>query len=399
MKKTTLIIFAIALILNACATPPTPTPTATLAPPTQTPLPPTPDLDAILPSEIAEKYTLTTENNETFHLQDKDGNSIPEISIDIDGNFFFGEENTPANLEIENEELLITQGDKTLFFNGEEWVDFIDNLPEDLPEGYIFTNPNENSENLIGAKITDAQGTPLFAYFQGDEAEEEEWIKDFPRVPEITNYADNPLTLEDFESGEHYYWLESLLPDILETVDWDNMKEGVTLGYSGDFLCYTSKNTPHWDDPNEVPPFLRDTSTFGLLTTPNGNRYISLPLLELDKETKTGVWIEVFYALQNSYGPFSDDSIEKLIGFWKSQKVTLIGRTPNLPGIPSSYEAEIDPFIVTTFENNPDMKEIFSEIFNGDPDDPTDHGDFSLLSGLGKYFLTDFYPDPTNRQQ
>ena len=119
MKKTTLAIFTIVLILNACATPPTPLPmpisTATLALPTQTPLPPTPDLDDILPPEVSKEYTLTTDNSEIFYLQDKDGNIIPEISIDVNGNILLGKEKTPVTLTLEEDGILaITTEDEKI---------------------------------------------------------------------------------------------------------------------------------------------------------------------------------------------------------------------------------------------------------------------------------------------
>lgn len=214
----------------------------------------------------------------------------------------------------------------------------------------------------------------------------------FPRKG-IDDYQRNPLTEEDFNSRKVVKWLDAILPEILAKVEWDKIKDDVLLMYVGNSIIYDFRSSPNWEDPDKVPPFLRDTQTFGLLTTQNGSRYIFMPLLQLDKKTRTGVWIKVFYALQNSYGKFSKEVVEKKIGYWKNQNITFIQRTPLLPEIPSNYEQELDPFVAKTFNTYPDMKERFYQVATGSPDDKTDHGDWSLLAEDDMYLLGNLRPD------
>ena len=217
MKKILFIIlFA---LLSACTAPPTAMPTQTPSPTlvptsTPTPLPPTPDLSNL----ILSGETLSTADDETprYTLTDTDWEPIPPEELTDKLSSLEGWDYTrraEGNLQI------IDFNENPLWLKTEK---FWTVLPEGLPEGFIFNNPNENPGNLVGAKITTEQGTPSHAYFQREGAEEGEWIKDFPRVPEIRERADNPLTLEDFESGKHLDWLNSLLPEILAEVDWDN---------------------------------------------------------------------------------------------------------------------------------------------------------------------------------
>ena len=344
MKKTSLIIFTITLILNACTTPPTPTPipTATLAPPTQTPLPPTPDLDDILPLEIAEEYTLATDNNETFYLQDKDGNIIPEISIDIDRNIFFGEENMPADLRIEGEQLLISQDGKTLIFDGKEWT-HIPKLPEDLPNNWAIADETH---------IVDKDGNPLFVFVEtvneaNDETLSEEvaegttnegesgkkegaWIKDFPRV-DILQYDQCKSTIEDYKKdGPMDQHIQRLIDEITPTMDWKKIKNDIVFTMINGFLVYS----PDFDhdsvqfDNEDTNPFIRRKDGFFCELTHEGNKYLGMIYLVLDNnDNRQKIYpIKLALPLHRNGVPLSEWQISDQINTWiNKMNVSVIG--------------------------------------------------------------------------
>ncbi|MCP4139448.1 MAG: hypothetical protein GY755_04010 [Chloroflexi bacterium] len=373
MKNTTLIIITITLILSACAPPPTLAPTETPAPPTQTPLPPTPDLDAILPSELSGEYILTTENHEIFYLQDKDENDIPQISIDISGNTYFGQDKTPVNLEIKNGHLFIAQDDKILIFDEKEWLSLPKNLPGNLPDGYIFSNPNENPENLIGAKITDAQGKPLFAYFQRDGVEEGEWIKDYPFVPEINNYKQCQVPEEEMLDGTFLRWLES----IAITLKFDPEKViDVDFGFIGNTLGYNITNAPQFGT-QEKNPFDNSVVFCYTETTNNDGEvlpYAVMPVFFWDRETEDVYPVIVVFAGYNPMDKENPFNIQEDFDAWKEQNITLIVASDQLP-----FGKGTDPLVAPTFEKY-DMEAIFTEVYL--------EQNASKLSQKGMIFLT-----------
>ena len=406
MKKIIFIILVAILLLNACASPPTATPPSTLTPlpPTQTPLPPTPDLDDILFSEVSEKYTLVRDNNERFHLQDEDENEIPEISIDIKGNVFFGEEDMSVTLVlVEDGSLtLTTKDDETLILNGEKWVEIIKNLPEDLPEGYIYNNPNEDRENLIGATITDAQGKPLYKYV---EARNGEWARDFELFPDIDKYYENFIPLELLQNGDYRRWAELLvkpedfnLEKMISVIDIQNRSMG---------MIQKPKSEGNFNDL-ETAFFKRDI-TFGYteFITKEGVAspfelgmklpYIIMPTWNY-YEGKT--WLEInlhpLYGIDNGevYN-FDTDQIKNHIDIWQN-KMNVTAPRPNA-FIPfardenKNYVDFNDPFIAETF-NNPELN--MEERVNR-----FKHDDLSAFSGsdeIGEIFLITVIADHPN---
>ena len=314
MKKTTFIILAAILLLNACASPPPATPPSTLIPlpPTQTPLPPTPDLDDILFSEVSEKYTLVRDNNERFHLQDEDENAVPEISIDIKGNVFFGEGDIPVTLLEEDKSLtLITKDDETLIFNGEKWVELIKNLPEGLPKGYIYNNPNEDRENLIGATITDAEGKPIYVYV---ETANGEWIKDYERIFNLSDYENNQLTMEDI-SGKHIEtFFEAILKsEFQEKTDWNKVKDWPFTAAGGYFKYWadSTKNVVKFPDP-ETAPFIKGTGFCGELVV-GKNRYLYILFALRDVDNQGIEYVNLAAPLQKDGIPLTEVEINDMI--------------------------------------------------------------------------------------
>ena len=392
-KNTLLIIFTTILILTACATPPTPAPipTATLAPPTQTPLPPTPDLDAILPPEIAEEYTLRTDNNETFRLQDKDGNILPEISLDIDGNIFFGEENTPANLEIKNEELLITQGDKTLLFTGEGWANIPNQFPKDFSKDWTIT----------AESITDKDGVVKYEL----DIEAMEWVKaveKYEGAVRIKDYSDNPLTLEDFEPGGKVdTFFAKIKPEIMAQIDWEDVDD------SFEFRTIDGAFTYPWRDDGATQfenfrtnPFIRDFSKFGISAfgeiiakfEEKEYRYIFMPLIIIDVENKDIYFIKLAMPLQKDGKPTSQGEIDWNTSAWENEMhLSLIefGAKP--------FQAETDdPLFMSMDEllkSGGLSDQVFSELVNK----PMSEVNLILLDKLkNQIFMTEAFMSTSN---
>ena len=337
MKKTIFIILVAILFLNACASPPpaTPPPTLTPLPPTQTPLPPTPDFGDILFSEVSEKYTLVRDNNERFHIQDEDENVIPEISIDIKGNVSFGEEDIPVTLFEEDKSLtLIRKDDETFVFNGEKWVELIKNLPADLQKGYIYNNPNEDKENLIGATITDAEGKPLYIFVpkveKGEETQESssenvgsdengEWIRDYERSFDaegnfdLSKYTDNQLTMEDFDEGYIKKFFDTVLePEFREKTNWNIIKDWPLTSPAG-FLTYLKDGNNTIKFPNkETAPFVKDTGFCGELIV-GKNKYLYILYALRDPINQTIEYVNLALPLQIDGVPLIQSEIAEKI--------------------------------------------------------------------------------------
>ena len=350
-------------LLNACATPPTVIPTQTPSPTlVPTPLPPTPDLDDISRSKITGEYTLVTDDNQIFHLQDKDGNTIPEISIDIDGNIFFGEENTPVSLVFKNKNLTITtKSDETIRFNGEEWV----NIPEfpsdlDIPEGAYYLNETH---------IVDKDGKPLYVL----PTEEGEWIKDYPRNLELGDFRQNQLTPEDISEGYIAHFFDAILePELQAKTDWDVVKDWAMNAMG--WLMYRDydKNLVKFPDP-EIAPFIKDTGFCGELVV-GKNRYLYILFTLRDVDNQSIEYFNTSLALQIDGIPMTEAEIKDSIRILEEE----MNFYPLTMGPWPDGALQADPLVEPQWDRDSDDFNLMMEIFT----DIVKKGDMSRISEL-----------------
>lgn len=145
-----------------------------------------------------------------------------------------------------------------------------------------------------------------------------EWIT----VENIEDYADNPLTLEDFEPGGKVdTFFEEDKPEIIAGIDWDNIDDGdnwatihgqlVPRKIDGDKIIRGKKI---YED-TETNPFIRDFDAFGEIIV-GKNRYIFMPLIILDKENQEIHFIKLAFPLQRDGVAFTQKQIDDKIAIW-----------------------------------------------------------------------------------
>ena len=226
---------------------------------------------------------------------------------------------------------------------------------------------------MIGAKITDSQGKPLFAYFQRDGAEEGEWIKDYPLIPEIENYKQCKVPEEEVRDGTLLKWLES----IAATLEFDPEKiVDVDFAFIGNTLGYNIINALQFEDKEKNP--FNNSVAFCYTETTNEEGellpYAIMPVFFWDRETEKTYPVIVVYAGYNPMDKENEYPIKDRFDMWKEQNITLIVASDQLP-----FNKGTDSLVAPTFAEN-DMDKIFMEVYL--------EKDASLLSKRGMIFLT-----------
>ena len=223
----------------------------------------------------------------------------------------------PANLEIKNEEPLITQGDETLLFTEEGWVN-IPKLPEDFSKDWIIT----------AESITDKDGVVKYEL----NTETMVWkkaIKQFVLFPNIRRYDENFIPKEELENGNYRKWCETLVT--VEDFDLSKVKTpNITVTSMLIIDDYTTG--PDFADPDTA--YFKHRVTFGYTeyTTETGEklRYIVMPIFYLYEE-KVHVVITL-NALYRSDVDITKDKIDNRIRIWKKiMNMTVISPKSKVP--------------------------------------------------------------------
>ena len=223
----------------------------------------------------------------------------------------------------------------------------------------------------------------------------------YPRVYDIADYAQNPLSVEDMKPGGKVdQFLAEIKPELMASIDWDSIKDDIPFSTTAGAMVYRSiENTgvkflnpdldPSVPDTN---PFDRNIGAFGLYTADNGRKYIFIPLeiRDINAPTESGhdlYFIKLLLPLQHNDGtPFSKEEIEYEINTWKNQmNIAPIGLNsePNISdprGTKDPTFARLDSaeWKDDTFDR------IISQIVVGR--EPV-HGDLSLLKELQSWLL------------
>jgi hypothetical protein len=335
------------------------------------------------------------------------GSTITIVSLDKDGN--------PLEWMNEAEEMVRVEVELEIEFPA--WLD--------LPEDYIFTNPNEDKNNLIGATITTKEGKPLYLYAplvnndpktdlsesvqatteeiifydkrnisideieavetaNGSEANESgtnvegEWIKDYPLISEIDDYKQCKVPEEEMRDGTFLRWLKY----IAGTLKFDPEKVvDVDFAFIGNALGYNVTNAPQFESalekPSETNPF-KNNEVFCYTETKNEDGevlpYAVMPVFFWNRETGKTDPVIVVFAGYNPMDKENEYPIQDRFDMWKEQNITLIVASDQLP-----FGKGTDPLVAPTFAEN-DMNQVFM--------DTVIKNDASRLSKPGMIFLT-----------
>ena len=191
-------------------------------------------------------------------------------------------------------------------------------------------------------------------------------VKQFP-ICQIEKFRDCPITVDDLFNGNYLAWLNTLS----KPFDQSKIKQVPMEVVFGNIIVYNTKTAPNFKDP-ATAPFRRDV-TAGY-TSYQGIDYIVMPVEYFDpKHPDKNQWVITvcsFYWPGHNQEKTNKNTSQAISAWEKNMKITAILTNDNIIG-----QADGDPLVKTTFDNNPDMAERFNKFISGE--------DMSALSKPG----------------